>query len=45
LWPFLELEPLDHATPRSPAELVSALRLSHPSIVANLRGQAAGVPA
>ena len=45
LWPFLELEQHDLRAPRSPAELVSALRLSHPSIMANLRDRASNPPA
>ncbi len=37
LWPFLELDPRELTVTRSPRDLVSELKLSHPSIVANLR--------
>jgi len=39
LWPFLEV---DHAAPngaRTPDQIVAALRMSHPSIIADLRAQ------
>jgi hypothetical protein len=41
LWPFLELDVTEAAVPRSPRDLVSELRLSHPSILANLRQRSA----
>jgi hypothetical protein len=37
LWPFLEIDPRELTVTRLPRDLVSALRLSHPSILANLR--------
>src|SRR4029077_1599420 len=37
LWPFLELDASEAAISRSPRDLVSELKLSHPSILANLR--------
>jgi hypothetical protein len=37
LWPFLELDGTAAARSRSPRDLISELKLSHPSIVANLR--------
>ena len=36
LWPFLELDPRELTVTRSPRDLVSELKLSHPSILANL---------
>jgi hypothetical protein len=40
LWPFLELDRRERTTTRSPRELVSELKLSHPSILAHLRARA-----
>ncbi len=37
LWPFLELDGSAAAISRSPRDLVAELKLSHPSILANLR--------
>ena len=39
LWPFLELDASELAITRSSRDLVSELKLSHPSILANLRQQ------
>jgi len=36
LWPFLELGPREFTVTRSPRDLVSELKRSHPSILANL---------
>jgi hypothetical protein len=44
LWPFLELGRSSEGGSRTPAELMSELRLSHPSIVANLRSRASDNP-
>jgi hypothetical protein len=40
LWPFLELQTNELAITRSPRDLVAELKLSHPSILANLRSRA-----
>jgi len=40
LWPFLELDSSEAASSRSPRDLVGELKLSHPSILANLRMRA-----
>lgn len=39
LWPFLEIEPHDVSIARSPHTLVAELEGSHPSILANQRGE------
>jgi ATP/ADP translocase len=41
LWPFLELDPHKRAGTRSSQDLVAELKLSHPSILANLRDRVA----
>jgi hypothetical protein len=41
LWPFLELDPSELRITRAPRDLVAELKLSHPSILANLRARSA----
>ena len=39
LWPFLEVDHASAAHSRSPDEIVASLKMSHPSIIADLRAQ------
>lgn len=43
LWPFLEVERATVAPSRTPDEIVASLKMSHPSIISDLRAQR-GVP-